>query len=48
MSDTESNPDYPTPSRNLFDKPVEYAALPELSPTTPTNPFEIPLPLDKE
>jgi hypothetical protein len=41
MSDTESNPEYPTLPVNLFDQPVEYEELPEQSPTTPTNPFEV-------
>jgi len=51
MSDTESNPDYPTLPVNLFDKPIEYEDLPEQSPTTPTTPkqlFDTPLPLDKK
>jgi len=38
MSDTESNPEYPTLPVNLFDKPNEYEDLPEQSPTTPTSP----------
>jgi len=40
MSDTESNPEYPTLPVNLFDQPVEYKDLPKQSPTTPTNPFD--------
>ena len=40
MSDTESNPEYPTLPVNLFDQPIEYEELPEQSPTTPINPFE--------
>jgi len=47
MTDTESNPEYPTLPVNLFDKPIEYKDLPEQSPTTATNPFETPLPPDK-
>jgi hypothetical protein len=47
MSDTESNPEYPTLPVNLFDTPVEYEDLPEQSPTTPTNPFIPPLLFDK-
>jgi hypothetical protein len=47
MSDTESNPEYPTLPVNLFDQPVEYDELPKQSPTTPTNLFET-LPPDKE
>jgi hypothetical protein len=47
MSDTESNPEYPTLPVNLFNQPVEYKELPEQSATsTPTNPFELP-PHDK-
>jgi len=45
MSDTE--PEYPTLQRNLFDTEIECEELPEKSPTTPTKPCETPHPLDK-
>ena len=47
MSDTESNPEYPTVPVHLFDQPVEYEELPAQSPTTPTNSFETPFPFGK-
>jgi len=50
MSDTESNPEYPTLPVNLFDIPIEYEEIPEQSPTAPSTPkdlFDTPLPLDK-
>jgi hypothetical protein len=47
MRDTESNPEYPTLPVNLFDQTVEYEELSKQLPTTPTNPFETPLPFDK-
>jgi hypothetical protein len=50
MSDTESNPEYPTLPVNLFDKPIKYKDLPEQSPTslsTPKDFFATLLPIDK-
>jgi len=46
MSDTESNPEYPTLPVNDFNQLVEFEDLSEQSPTTTTNPFETPLPFD--
>jgi hypothetical protein len=47
MSDTESNPEYPTLPVNLFDQPVEYEEPSEQLPTTPSNPSDISFTPDK-